>query len=491
MAVTNLYDVVVVGAGSAGCALAHRLSADPAVSVALVEAGGSDERASIRVPNRYFSNWDTDVDWRHVSTPQSGTANRVHKLPRGRVLGGTSSINGMVYLRGAASDYDRWAAAGCVGWDWPSVRSAFEELEECLRPAVLDPLNELSQAMVEAGAQAGFPRRSTFDDGTLEGVGWNRSTILAGERMSAHQAFVAPIRKRPNLHVLPGMRVLRLALDGSRATGVVVRRDDGVSETLGAGEVIVSAGAFDSPRLLMLSGIGPADELERVGIAPVADLPVGRNLIDHLLIGVVFNCRRPISDVNAYCTEGCLFARSAAGREECDLEISFATTPHFAPVLNDGVPRFTIIPGITRPKSRGTVRLTAAEPDAPLAIDPNYFSHPDDMRAMIQGVRLSRTLAGQPALAEWNGGEHFPGDATESDDAIARYVERDVSTWFHPVGTCRMGTGADAVVDPALRVHGIAGLRVADASIMPDIVSVNTNAASIMIGWRAGDLVLG
>ena len=198
MAVTNLYDVVVVGAGSAGCALAHRLSADPAVSVALVEAGGSDERASIRVPNRYFSNWDTDVDWRHVSTPQSGTADRIHKLPRGRVLGGTSSINGMVYLRGAASDYDRWAASGCVGWDWPSVRSAFEALEECLRPAVLDPLNELSQAMVEAGAQAGFPSRPTFDDGTLEGVGWNRSTIVAGERMSAYQAFVASIRQRPS-----------------------------------------------------------------------------------------------------------------------------------------------------------------------------------------------------------------------------------------------------------------------------------------------------
>lgn len=490
MAASESFDVVIVGAGSAGCALAHRLSADPAISVALIEAGGSDERDSIRIPSRFFSNWDTDVDWQYVSTPQRGTAGRTHKMPRGRVLGGTSSINGMVYLRGAASDYDGWEAGGCAGWGWDAVRRSFEGLEELLRPAVLDLRNELSQAMVEAAVQAGFPRSATFDAGTLEGTGWNKSSIAAGARVSAYRAFVAPFVDRSNLHVLPETHALRIAMDGTRASGVVVRRE-GVTETIRAGEVILAAGAFDSPRLLLLSGIGPAAQLAALGIAPVADLPVGENLIDHLLIGVVYDSFRPISDLNEYCTEGCLFTRSSPEQPVCDLEISFATKPHFAPEVNDGCPRFTIIPGIVKPKSRGTVRLTANDPDAPLAIDPNYFHHPDDMRAMIAAVRISRRIAEQPALTEWVGGEHFPGVATESDEQIAAYVARDVSTWFHPAGTCRMGIGADAVVDPALRVHGIAGLRVADASIMPEIVSVNTNAASMMIGWHAGELMAG
>jgi choline dehydrogenase len=284
--------------------------------------------------------------------------------------------------------------------------------------------------------------------------------------------------------------VLRLVIEGNRARGVAVQRDDGSLETISAGEVIVCAGAFDSPRILLLSGIGPVAQLERLGIAPVADLPVGENLIDHLLIGVVYDSLQPISDCNAYATEGCAFARSTPGRLDCDIQISFAKEPHFAPERNDGMPRFTIIPGITRPRSRGTVCLTDADPDAPLEIDPCYFSHPDDMRAMIRAVQLSREIAQQAALATWNAGEHFPGAAVCDDNEIAAYVARDVSTWFHPVGTCRMGIGADAVVDPTLRVRGIAGLRIADASIMPDIVSVNTNAAATMIGWKAGDHAL-
>jgi choline dehydrogenase len=396
----------------------------------------------------------------------------------------------MVYLRGAASDYDRWAAAGCSGWDWRSVRTAFDELEVWLRPAVLQPHNLLTEAMVEAAIEAGFPFNPSFDSGTLDGAGWNKSTIANGERFNAYRAFVAPVLDRPNLHLQTGTRVARLVIEGNRARGVAVRRDDGSLETISAGEVILCAGAFDSPRLLLLSGIGPLAHLERLGIDPVADLPVGENLIDHLLIGVVYDSLRPISDCNAYATEGCAFARSTPDRADCDIQISFAKEPHFAPKTNDGLPRFTIIPGITRPKSRGTVCLTAADPDAPLDIDPCYFSHPDDMQTMIRAVRRSREIAEQTALAGWNAGEHFPGPAVDDDDEIAAYIARDVSTWFHPVGTCRMGVGADAVVDSALRVHGIAGLRVADASIMPDTVSVNTNAAATMIGWKAGDHML-
>ncbi|MFN8664619.1 MAG: GMC family oxidoreductase N-terminal domain-containing protein [Thermomicrobiales bacterium] len=483
------FDVVIVGAGSAGCALANRLSSDPTLRVALLEAGGDDSREAIRVPHQYFSLWGTDVDWQYVSTPQAGTCGRTHVMPRGKVMGGTSSLNGMVYLRGAASDYDAWANAGCHGWGWADVLPSFEAMEAWLRPAVLEPHNPVSVAMRDAAVQTGLPLNPNFDSGTLDGAGWNKSAIVDGERHNANRAFVAPVRDRQNLTVIPETRVRRVLLGGNRVTGVEVVRD-GQAETINAGEVILSAGAFESPRVLMLSGIGPADHLTAQGIAPALDLPVGNNLIDHLLIGIVYTSRQPISTQNAYATEGCAFVRSTADRADCDIEISFAKEPHFAPEANDGLPRYTIIPGITKPKSRGTVRLTGSDLDAPLAIDPNYFDDPADMACMIRAVRLSREIGAQSALEEWNGGEFFPGVDTESDEAIDGYVRRDVSTWFHPVGTCRMGIGEDAVVDPQLRVRGLEGLRVADASIMPDIVGVNTNAASTMIGWHAAELFL-
>ena len=483
------FDVVIVGAGSAGCALANRLSSDPTLRVALLEAGGDDSREAIRVPHQYFSLWGTDVDWQYVSTPQAGTCGRTHVMPRGKVMGGTSSLNGMVYLRGAASDYDAWANAGCHGWGWADVLPSFEAMEAWLRPAVLEPHNPVSVAMRDAAVQTGLPLNPSFDSGTLDGAGWNKSAIVDGERHNANRAFVAPIRDRENLTVIPETRVRRVLHEGNRVTGVEFVRD-GQVESINAGEVILSAGAFESPRVLMLSGIGPADHLSAQGIAPALDLPVGNNLIDHLLIGIVYTSRQPISTQNAYATEGCAFVRSTADRADCDIEISFAKEPHFAPEANDGLPRYTIIPGITKPKSRGTVRLTGSDLDAPLAIDPNYFDDPADMACMIRAVRLSREIGAQSALEEWNGGEFFPGVDTESDEAIDGYVRRDVSTWFHPVGTCRMGIGEDAVVDPQLRVRGLEGLRVADASIMPDIVGVNTNAASTMIGWHAAELFL-
>jgi choline dehydrogenase len=349
----------------------------------------------------------------------------------------------------------------------------------------------LCDVFLAAAGEAGLPLNPFFDSGTLDGVGWNRSTIANGRRNSAYRAFVAPALERPNLTVMAQTTVNRLLVDArGKVSGVEIRRHGSSGLTrLECDRVVLCAGAFESPRLLLSSGIGPAEHLESIGVDPLVDLPVGENLIDHLLIGVVYNSKQPISLQHSMVTECCAFVRSAPRKDAPDVEISFVKEANFAPPTDDGVPRYTIIPGITQPRSRGTLRLRSADPADRPVIDPNYLSEPEDLQTLIEGIRLTRELGAVAALDDWNAGEFFPGPACESDAQLSEYIRSTISTWFHPVGTCRMGTGDDAVVDPTLTVIGTTGLHVADASIMPDIVSVNTNAASMMIGWRAADFL--
>ncbi|MFL5927390.1 MAG: GMC family oxidoreductase [Gaiellaceae bacterium] len=488
------FDYVVVGAGSAGCALARRLSDDPEVTVGLIEAGGPAHRTEITSPSEYFTLWGTDVDWGYETVAQAGTKGRIHGMPRGKVLGGTSSINGMVYLRGAREDFEGWSQLGCVGWDWASVERAYIEMEAVLAPDFLGDRNPLSEVLLAAAEQAGLPHNPSFDSGSLAGSGWNRSTIKDGRRNNSFQAFLAPVSGRSNLTVLSETVALRLLVDPKGTVSGVETSPatGGASARIEAGEVVLCAGAFDSPRLLMLSGIGPADHLRSMGIAAIVDLSVGLNLIDHLLIGVVYDSKQPISLAHSMVTEACAFAWSSCPRSEVpDVEISFAKEANFAPPANDDRYRYTIIPGITQPRSRGSVTLQSGNCADPAIIDPRYLAHPEDLRMLIDGIHLARQIGSAEALTDWNDGEFFPGAAVASDEAISDYITESVSTWFHPVGTCRMGVREDAVVDPALAVLGTSGLRVADASIMPDIVSVNTNAASTMIGWRAAEFLRG
>jgi choline dehydrogenase len=499
-------DVVVVGSGSGGAVVARRL-VDGGAGVLLLEAGGPDDNPAIHDPGRLFELWDSEQDWGYRTTPQTSGAGRRRHWPRGKVLGGSSALNGMIWIRGHHSDYDTWAYLGNDGWGFDDMLRLFRRAEDFDRGASEyhgsgGPLRVTTRyephpviaAAVAAAQEAGVPWNDDHNGAELDGVGYAQLTIKDGVRQSTAEAFLRPVLDTPGLTVLTDARALRLVLEGDRCVGVEAALDGRVVTARAEHEVVVCAGTIESPRLLLLSGIGPAAELRRHGIDVRVDLPgVGENLHDHVLSPVIFSASRPVppplpglQPLHAH-----LFARSRAGLPGPDLQPLFFHLPLY---LEDegmsGPPDgFTLMAGVVRPAARGSVRLTAADPDAELALDPGYLSCEVDLEALVAAVELCREIGRQPPLAEWSGRELYPGPEAEDPAALRDYVRRTAITYHHQVGTCRMGVDELAVVDPQLRVRGVDGLRVADASVMPTVTSGNTHAPTVMIGERAAELV--
>jgi choline dehydrogenase len=499
-----MHDYIIVGAGSAGCVLAARLSQDPHNTVLLLEAGGSDRRAQIHTPIAFSKLFKSDCDWAYNTEPQPHLNNRRLFWPRGKMLGGSSSMNAMIHIRGNRRDFDRWYEFGNVGWSWADVHPYFDRIQ--VNVSDLKEVNPLSRAFLQAAIEAGYAANEDFNGPEQDGFGFYRVAQRDGKRHSAAAAYLKPALRRANLKVLTGAHVTQVLIRDSRATGVAYRRNGAMHRADAAGEVILCGGAVNSPQLLMLSGVGPSDHLRSLGIPVVADLPgVGENLQDHLAVPVSFRCSQPISLKNAESVANILkyiflktgpltsnvaeaggFVRTRPQLASPNLQFHFAPAfyvEHGFRSIDDHA--FTIGPTMLRPRSRGSVRLRSADPLEVPAIDPNYLADDGDFEVLFDGVKLARRLAAAKAFDAYRGPELLPGTLSIED-----HIRSSADTLYHPVGTCKMGNDEMAVVDAQLRVRGVAGLRVADASVMPEIVGGNTNAATLMIAEKAAASIL-
>ena len=527
------YDFIVIGAGSAGSVLAARLSEDGRRKVLLLEAGPRDRNPWIHLPMGYSKLYtDGRYNWMYESEPESALHERVLYQPRGKVLGGSSSINGMMYVRGNALDVDDWARAGCAGWAYDDVLPYFRKAEDQSRGenrwhGIGGPLkvsdqsfdHELPNALCRAAAEAGLARNEDFNGASQDGFGYYQMNIHNGRRWSAARGYLAPARKRANLRILTGARAERIVVEGGAARGVLFSHG-GQRRYAAAGEVVLSAGTIASPQLLMVSGIGPAEALREHGIASVRDLPeVGANLQDHTCIQLMFRCTKPIT-VNdianslgrricvglqyALTRKGYLaetgiyvggFARSDENQDRPDIQMAMAAWSVVERTAKGARQHpfsgFSFSPEHVNPDARGAVTLRSADPAAPPRIAFNFFQSEYDIRAMTFGIRLVRRISEQPAMQPYIASELQPGKDVRSDAEILQFIRDKAGSDIHAVGTCRMGADAGAVVDPRLRLNGVSGLRVVDASIMPRVVRGNTHAAVVMIAEKAADMIRG
>ncbi|MFL6089635.1 MAG: GMC family oxidoreductase [Aeromicrobium sp.] len=512
----QVFDYVVVGAGSAGCATAARLSEDPNATVALIEAGPPDTADEIHIPAAFGALFKSSWDWDLDTEPEPSLNNRRAYLPRGKMLGGSSSMNAMIYIRGAHADYDEWAADGAIGWTYEEVLPVFRRFEDnergasefhgaggALTVSESRSLNPLGEAWINAAVEAGFERNDDFNGETQLGVGRYQVTQRNGMRCSAAVAYLHPILDRPNLTIITDALAHRVTVEGSRAAGVEISRGSEVSVVRAAEEVILSAGAYGSAQLLLLSGIGPAEQLGAFQIPVLADLPVGENLQDHYMV-LVNHLTDHESLMTALSPENIALLQSD-GRGPLTSNVGEAggffitqsdlTAPnvqfHQAPVLfyAEGMGPavahgFAQGPCVVKPTSRGSLSLRTADPRTAPRIQHNYLATPEDRQAIIDGLNIAMDLAGQPSLKSVITGNFLAPDGT-SDAELLAFAQRAGQTLYHPTSTCAIG----AVVDPQLRVHGFDNLRVADASVMPSVIRGNTNATSILIGERVADFV--
>lgn len=530
IALEEKFDFIVVGAGSAGCVLANRLTADSRNRVLLIEAGGPDTNIWIHLPVGYFKTMHNPAtDWCFVTEPCPGLGGRRVKWPRGKVLGGSSAINGLLYIRGHRSDFDTWRQQGNTGWGYEDVlpyfrRSENQERGEDEFHGVGGPLavsdvrvkREISELFISAAENAGLPRNEDVNGATQEGVGYFQNTVRNGLRCSTAVGYLKPVKHRKNLTVVTKAQATRVLIEGGRAVGVEYMLD-GVSLAAHAqGEVLLASGAIGSPQLLMLSGIGPAAHLMEHGIKVLHPLPgVGKNLQDHLQVRMVFKLNRPLSvndevhrpfgkvamalefalrrrgPITMAASQVCLFAHTRPGLEAPDIQLH--VQPLSADSPGEGLHKFsafTVSPCQTRPESRGEILLDSAEPLVYPKIHPNYLATDLDCRTAVAGMQLVRQIIGQEPLAGVIASEYAPGREVGSEDALLDAARRTGQTIYHPVGTAKMGRDEMSVVDDRLRVIGIQGLRVVDASVMPTITTGNTNAAAIMIAEKGSDMIL-
>lgn len=514
-------DYVIVGAGAGGCVLADQLSKTGA-TVVLLEAGKPDRNPNAKIPAAFSKLFRTKHDWNYWTVPQSELNDRKLYWPRGKMLGGSTSMNAMIYQRGHRQTFDSWAAAGNEGWGYGDLLPAFMQLEDQQRGpndfhgvgggltvSDLRTVNPLSSAFVDATASMGFPRNDDFNDATQEGFGLYQVTQRDGVRCSAATAFLKPAMSRENLTVHTDALVTRVVFRNGRAIGVDWTNRKGKHRVTASTEVILCGGAINSPQLLMLSGIGPAAHLSSLGISVEHDSPhVGQNLIDHVASGVIFRVTEPVSLAHAesvgpvleYLTKRTGHLSSNVGEAGGFVTLGDGPVPdvqyHVAPgvFLDHGFDRpdidgITIGATLVDVRSRGEITLRSSDPTAHPRIDPRYLSDPADLWLLIEGCKLAREIAAEPALHSYVSNEYLPGSTTVSNADWTAHVRERTESLYHPVGTCAMGPTSDAVVDPTLRVNGVDGLRVADASVMPTIVNANTQAISMVIGKRAADFI--